>query len=138
MQILSTLSQCHILSILSQCHILSTVSQCHILSILSQCHILSTKLTMLISKHILTLSHFNYNYTQLTMSQSKHPAVWFPAPSMYQQIIIQRENDRSGEIRLGMGVVYNIIILARLKLYLARVLEFSLALHIPHVTLLLI
>ena len=78
----------------------------HILSTLSQCHILSTKLTMLNSKRILTLSHFNYNYTQLTMSQSKHPPVWFPAPPMYQRIIMQWENDRSGKIRLGMGDVY--------------------------------
>ena len=73
---------------------------------------------MLNSKHILTRSHFNYNYT---MSQSKHRPVWFSAPSMYQRIIMQRESDRSGEIRLGMCVVYNIIILARvLKLLFGK------------------
>ena len=49
-------------------------------------------------------SHSKYNYTQLTMSHSKHPPVWFPAPSMYKRIR-KRENYGSGEIRPGTGIV---------------------------------
>ena len=41
------------------------------------------------------------------MSHSKHPPVWFPAPSTYMyKHIRERENDGSGEIRLGTGVVH--------------------------------
>ena len=51
-------------------------------------------------------SHSKYTYTQLTISHSKHPPVWFPAPSMYKRIH-KRENYGSGEIQhLGTGVIF--------------------------------
>ena len=69
------------------------------------------------------------------MSHSKHPPVWFPARSMCKRIR-KRENDGSGEIQcLGSGIVHYLSTGPKAFISckaLARALELSLALYIPH------